>query len=91
VEKTQIDRFFQELRRSLSRRVMGITVSILHGQPKEISSVQDAITYIERYRAESASQPILKYELHVRYNNGDTIHAVFDSKKEAVAFLKTFG
>ncbi len=89
-EKAQIDRFFQELRRSLSRRVVGITVSVLHGAPREVPSVQDAITYIERYRVDGANQPILKYELHVRYNNGDTIHAVFDGKKEAVNFLKTF-
>ena len=89
-EKAQIDRFFQELRRSLSRQVVGITVSVLHGEPREVPSVQDAITYIERYRVDGANQPILKYELHVRYNNGDTISAVFDGKKEAVSFLKTF-
>ena len=89
-EKAQIDRFFQELRRSLSRRVVGITVSVLHGQPREVPSIQDAIEYIERYRVNGASQPILKYELHVRYNNGDVIHAVFDGKMEAVNFLKTF-
>lgn len=53
-EKAQIDRFFQELRRSLSRRVVGITVSVLHGQPREVPSIQYAIEYIERYRVNGA-------------------------------------
>ncbi|BAZ32994.1 hypothetical protein NIES4074_55020 [Cylindrospermum sp. NIES-4074] len=34
--------------------------------------------------------PALKYEIDIRYNNGDLIHALFQNKTEALKFLKTF-
>jgi hypothetical protein len=34
--------------------------------------------------------PILKYEVDIRYNNGDLIHAIFQDRAEAIKFLITF-
>lgn len=90
IEKAQIERFVRELRKSLSRRIIGIVVNILHGKPKELSNVHAAIKYIQTYGDVKTAHPILKYELYVRYNNGDTIHAMFDNKIESVRFLKIF-
>ena len=70
--------------------MQGVTVSVLHGKPRDISTVKEAIEFIQKYDDSTASHPVLKYEIHIRYNNGDTIHAIFDSKTESVKFLHSF-
>lgn len=90
-EKNHIDHFFQELLNSLSRKVLSVTVIALHGEPLNILSVQKAIEYIQNYKdLEICSKSVLKYEIDIKYNNGDIIHAIFQNKTEAIKFLKSF-
>jgi len=91
LEKTKIDNFINALMESLSRRVDGVTVTILHGQPQQISRIEQAIAYIQNYHETQPSiAPVLKYEINIRYNNGDIINAILHSKPEAIKFLRTF-
>jgi hypothetical protein len=91
IEELEVDRFFQELVKCLSRRVVGVTILVLHGKPFNISNIKKAIEYINNYEnIEAPSRPLLKYEVDVKYNNGDIIHAIFQDKIEAIRFLKTF-
>jgi hypothetical protein len=56
-----------------------------------LPSVQDAISYLQGYNeAQPSRAPALKYEVDVRYNNGDVIHGIFQQKAEAINFLRTF-
>lgn len=90
-ENDEIDRFFGELVKSLSRQIMSVTIIILHGTPFNINSIRKAIDYINDYGPNQKDfSEILKYEVDVKYNNGDIIHAIFQNKSEAVRFLKTF-
>jgi hypothetical protein len=83
--------FLAALEASLSRGVQGITVVVLHGSPRQLATAQDAIAYLQRYEDSRASAaPALKYEIDVRYNNGDVIHGVFQQKGDAIRFLETF-
>src|SRR5262245_16981536 len=91
-QRTQVDAFVEALNSSLSRSVQGVTVIVLHGAPQQLPTVADAISYLHGYDdvrpSPAAAQ---KYEIDVRYNNGDVIHGVFQQKSEAVRFLQTFG
>ena len=35
-------------------------------------------------------KPVAKYEIQIRYNNGDSIKGEFVEKEGAVAFLRTY-
>jgi hypothetical protein len=77
------------LEASLSRRIVGITVLVLHGQPQQMSSAAEAIQYLESYQeSRPCSAAAVKYEIDVRYSNGDVIHGIFQTKEAAVRFLR---
>ncbi|HUE72137.1 MAG TPA: hypothetical protein VMP01_14735 [Pirellulaceae bacterium] len=54
------------------------------------SSSDDAIQFIERYSDDGRKKPIDRYEIEVRYNNGDSIHAKFKDKVSAIEFLRSY-
>ncbi len=86
-----INTFRQELIRSIARKVTSITVLALHGCAVKLNTIQNAIEYINEYKdKEPCENPVLKYEIDIKYSNGDNIHAIFQNKKESVIFLKSF-
>ncbi len=91
IEKSNIDNFINTLLQSFARQVQGVTVIILHGLSQQIANAEDAIEYIQNYQDDLPTPaPALKYEIDIRYNNGDIIHAIFQNKAEAIKFLRTF-
>ncbi len=91
IEKARIGNFINSLTQSFSRRVQSVTVTVLHGLSQPTTTIEQAIEYIENYLDNQATlAPALKYEIDIRYNNGDVIHAILQSKPEAIRFLGTF-
>jgi hypothetical protein len=87
-----IPQFVAALDASLARGVQGITVVVLHGQPQQWATAAEAIQYLESYPdAARSAAPVARYEVHVRYNTGDVIDAVFQGKGDAIQFLRSFG
>ncbi len=83
--------FLTALNTSLSRGVQGITVAVLHGEPRHIATAAEAIAYLQNYPdSQGCAAPASKYELHVRYNTGDVIDAIFQHKDDAIRFLQRF-
>jgi len=41
-------------------------------------------------RGTPTAAPAAKYEIDVRYNAGDVIHAIFQNKVDALKFLQSF-
>jgi hypothetical protein len=90
-DKAQFDAFLRALDASFSRGVQGVTVSVLHGRPQQLATVVEAIAFLQGYQeARPSVAPALKYEIDVRYNNGDVVHGIFQEKAEAIRFLQTF-
>jgi hypothetical protein len=84
-----LDKFFNELESTLDRQISEIILIPLHGQQSEFSTVSEAIEFVEVYKEERAeSAKFRKYEVIVRYNNGDKIDASFQDKDKAIKFLK---
>jgi hypothetical protein len=90
-ERNQVEDFTSALAESLSRNVIGVSVTILHGSPRVIASVSEAILYIRGYAPSGSSLfPVAKFEVELRYSNGDLIRGTFQDPEQAVAFLETF-
>lgn len=80
--------FLATLEGSLSRCIVGITVLVLHGHPQQMPSTAEAIRYLESYEeSRPCSAAAVKYEIEVRYSNGDVIHGIFQTKESAIRFL----
>jgi hypothetical protein len=56
----------------------------------ESVSVEEAIEFIEAYDEEDGSQPFVRYEIRVVYNNGNKIEGQFEDKNSAIQFLRNY-
>jgi len=86
-----INVFLKELSSAVLRQIERIVICALHGRVHEVTTVADAIEFIEAYSdVGSHALPVQKYEIQVRYNNGNVIDGRFVDKESAVAFLRTY-
>jgi hypothetical protein len=91
IDKPPLAEFMAALNASLVRGVQGVTVVVLHGQPQHLATAHEAIAYLQNYPdTQGCPAPASKYEVHVRYNTGDVIDAVFQQKADALKFLQSF-
>jgi len=89
-QKADAEEFMDALEKVVSRQIDRITILPLHGSAAELPNVEDAIKFIQRYTEKGGQQPIQRYEIRIRYNNGDSVEATFRDKRDAVAFLRTY-
>jgi len=82
-----VERFIAALRAVVLRQIERIVIVVLHGAAHETTTVGDAIRFIQDYDGAGRATPITRYEIQVRYNNGNTISGNFQDKESAVAFL----
>ena len=87
IHSEQFRTFFEGLRSSLRRRVEFVLVLPLHGAQHQFGTIQDAVHYIVNYDSSTPSLEFVKYELNVRYSNGDEIRGTFHEKDKAIEFL----
>lgn len=84
-----IDQFFAKLQAKLDRQVEQIVLIPLHGQQSEFATIRDAIAFVTSYQENRLRDgSFKKYEIIVRYTNGDKIDASFKDKDKAVSFLR---
>jgi hypothetical protein len=80
--------FFAKLQATLDRQIEQIILIPLHGQQSEFVTITDAIDFVTSYREDKLRDgSFIKYDIIVRYTNGDKIDASFKDKDKAVAFL----
>jgi hypothetical protein len=81
-----LDQFFSELQATLDRQIEQIILIPLHGQQSEIITIEDAIAFVTNSREDGLRDGgFRKYEVIIRYSNGDKIDASFQNKEKAVA------
>jgi hypothetical protein len=87
----EVGRFRAVLAASLSRAISDVLITIWHGTPRQVRSIADAVAYLLAEQSdESLTASIERYEIEVRYTNGDVIHASFHEQRDAIAFLESF-
>jgi hypothetical protein len=83
--------FMDDLSKTVLRRIERISVLPFHGRITDCQTVADAIELIESYNPGADAGPVIRFEVIVRYDNGDRITADFGSPADAIAFLNSFG
>ncbi|MDM0483978.1 hypothetical protein QTG92_11365 [Clostridium perfringens] len=87
--KEDILEFKTSLKECFSRTIKKIRVFTLHGISIELESVEEAIQYVSNYDEKSLGcGNLVKYEIYVKYNNGDTIEVEFKEKRNVIGFLQ---
>src|SRR5690606_24987677 len=90
LNKVEVDTFCENLEMAVTRLIESIRVLPLHGDSKALTTVEEAIDFIESYQNDNGSLPVLKYEIVVRYNNKDKVEGIFNSKESAIEFLESY-
>jgi len=86
----EVNKFMQSLERAITRKIELIRVLPLYGTSIELNSVQEAITFIENHDENRGSNTLARYEVEIRFNNGDHIRGYFADKRNATDFLRPF-
>jgi hypothetical protein len=89
-EIDEVTKFIDGLTRTITRQLSSIRVLPLHGTPIDCTSIEEAIKFIIGYEEAANSHPVVRYEISVRYNNGDAIVAQFIDKEDGLYFLRQF-
>lgn len=85
--KTQLKEFLDSLGKKLDRVVDVVIVIPLHGNSIEFESVDDALVFVQNYDEDDGGGSFEKYEVVVRFSNGDKIDAIFSDKSGVRGFL----
>jgi len=86
--RADLDAFASTLRATLIRKIESVYVFPLHGIRKMLGSVTDAIAFIESFDENNPHGIFARYEVGVRYSNGDEVRGQFERKPIAIAFLR---
>ena len=86
----QLDPFFSALRRCLDRRVRNVFVLTLSGDSHAFDSIEDAVLFVSEHDESVSVSGFVRYELNVRYSNGDEVRGAFRRKERCIAFLRSF-
>ena len=85
----QFDLFIETLRTCLNRHIEHIFVLTLSGVSRKLDSIQDAVRFVSEHDESVPASGFVRYELNVRYSNGDEIVGAFREKAKAIDFLRS--
>jgi hypothetical protein len=85
-----VRRFMAALEKVVLRQIERIVILPLHGGSTELATVDEAIKFIKDYNEMTCNKPLKRYEIQVRYNNGNVIEGKFKDKASAVEFLQAY-
>jgi hypothetical protein len=86
--RADIDAFVSSLTTTLTRRIETVYVLPLHGIAQTLGDVREAIAFIESFDESKPIASLTRYEVGIRYSNGDELRGQFKDKTTAVAFLR---
>jgi len=81
--------FRQTLEQTIMRTVDQVILIPLYGESRGYEHVADAIDALKNFQADGSGN-LVRFEIQIRYNNGDSIQASFGSAVDAIEFLETF-
>ena len=86
--KLDVETFTAALKVALTRQIAAVYVLPLHGSARTLGDVAEAIAFIESFDESKPDTPFTRYEVGVRYSNGNEIRGQFNDKASAIAFLR---
>jgi hypothetical protein len=88
LNQNKVDQFFTELEATITRNIEIIRVLPLSGKTHDFENVDDAVNYIQSVDGDETDGSVVRYEVQVRYDNGDEITGEFSKKTNAINFLE---
>lgn len=85
-----VKQFMTALEASVRRSISEVRILPFHGNAFSCNSVADAIAFVAQYAETAACAPLVKYEVQIRYSNGDKVDAQFNEKAIAIDFLEHY-
>ena len=86
----QFNFFFNALRLCLGRCVENVFVLTLSGDSCQFRSIEDAVRFVSEHDPSVPVSGFVRYELNIRYSNGDEVRGAFREKDRAIEFLRSF-
>ena len=83
-----IDKFKDELLHALQKLIKEIIVIPLYGKDRVFYDILSTISFVNNYRENDNAGAFRKYEIIVKYSNGDNINASFSRKDKLITFLE---
>ena len=90
LNKRSLDEFMLHLERAVVRQINAVRILPLHGAAKDCLGVADAIAYVAGYDEVAPTGPLTKYEVTIRYDNGDKIDGQFQDRATTIEFLAAY-
>ena len=85
-----LQNFMFHLERAVKRQITAIRIVPLHGAAVDYVTVPEAVAFVEGYDERAAHGPLVKYEVIIRYDNGDRIDASFQDRANTIDFLRAY-
>jgi hypothetical protein len=86
----EIEAFMEALGTAILRRISSVSILPLHGSETVVSNAKAAIKLLIEYAPPETPGALVRFEVVVRYDNGDRIVADFASAADAITFLESF-
>jgi len=86
--QAEFQAFFEKLREVLDRVIDRVAIIPLNGEEHEFGSPEEAKNFIDSYSETNDQGTFRKYEVLVKYSNGDKIEAEFRDKNRVKEFLE---
>jgi hypothetical protein len=89
-QQRELSIFLDSLRAVLRRSIQLIFIVTLHGKTTNVATIEDAIAFVQGYNEASVDGTFVKYEINIRYSNGEEIRGQLKEKAAAIDFLRKF-
>lgn len=87
--ENEINTFLSKLRTTLMRSISKILIIPLHGSVIELSTITNAVHFLENFKEKCQTKPFVRFEIFINYTNGDEIRGSFKDKVSAIDFLNS--
>ena len=88
LNESQIGGFLTALDKVLGKRIDKLYLIPLHGRAYEFRTTDEPASCVREYKDDDASLPLVKYEIFVKYTNGNEIRSQFQEREESYTFLE---
>lgn len=88
----QLTVFIADLEEKVVRKIRQVRLLPLYGRSENCGSIAEALEVLSSMTSSDSHDclPFIRFEVHVVYDNGDSVRADFGSSLDAAKFLETF-
>ena len=88
--KSQVNAFLAGLQLAVSRKIEAIFVLPLNGHELYAASISEALVLLQGHDESSPQTQFVRYEIQIRFMNGNQITGKFNERISAIAFLEQY-